>query len=64
MGECIPKCKAAKFLVFGLVLILVRLYTTWDMWVVVGILAICKAIMLFMMPACPACNPQTAKKKK
>jgi len=41
---------ALKMLILGIILILVRLYTAWDIWIVLGVLAIIKAIMLFMMP--------------
>ncbi|MFH1182318.1 MAG: hypothetical protein V1702_05135 [Candidatus Woesearchaeota archaeon] len=47
------QCIACKLLVLGIVLILVRLYTSWDMWVVIGTLAVIKGILLFMMPVCP-----------
>jgi hypothetical protein len=63
MGECNPMCKGAKLLVLGLVLILVRQYTTWDIWVVIGVLAILKALMLFFMPWCPSCNPKPKGRK-
>jgi hypothetical protein len=53
MDECMPKCVAGKLLVLGAVLILVRLYTNWDIWVVLGVLAVLKAIMIFFMPVCP-----------
>lgn len=60
MTECTPPCKATKMLLFGIILIAVRLYTTWDIWVVVGALLILKALLTYMMPVC-AC---TTKKKK
>jgi hypothetical protein len=41
---------AWKMLIVGLVFILARLYTTWDIWVVIGVLMIIKALMMFMMP--------------
>ncbi|MBU0461133.1 MAG: hypothetical protein KJ574_00960 [Nanoarchaeota archaeon] len=53
MDKCTPQCTAMKLLVFGIVLILVRMYTTWDIWIVIGALLIIKAIMLFIMPICP-----------
>lgn len=59
MEDCQPQCMAIKLIVLGVILILVRLYTSWDMWLVVGAILIIKAIMLFIMPVCP-CN----KKKK
>lgn len=59
MENCQPQCIAMKLIVLGVVLILVRLYTNWDMWLVVGAILIIKAIMLFIMPVCPC-----VKKKK
>lgn len=43
---------AALPLVIGIVIILVRLYTNWDIWVVIGVLLIIKAIMMFKHPCC------------
>jgi hypothetical protein len=52
---CTPACMGIKFLIVGIILILVTLYTTWNIWVVIGILLIIKAIMMFLMPVC-LCN--------
>lgn len=41
---------AAKFLIAGIVIILVRLYTHWDIWVVIGALMIAKAILMLAHP--------------
>jgi uncharacterized membrane protein HdeD (DUF308 family) len=41
---------AIKLLVLGIVLILIRLYTSWDMWIVVGIIMILAAILKLVMP--------------
>ena len=60
MKECIPACKATKLLVLGVILILVRLYTAWDIWVVIGALLVIKALMMYIMPVCPC----TKNKKK
>jgi hypothetical protein len=62
MDECQPKCMAVKLLIIGLILILVRLYTAWDIWVVLGAILIVKAVVLFFMPKC-SCNIKTKKKK-
>jgi len=43
---------AMCMIVAGIVLILVRMYTAWDIWVVLGALAIIKGIMIKMMPNC------------
>ncbi|MBU1198960.1 MAG: hypothetical protein KKF46_08515 [Nanoarchaeota archaeon] len=63
MGHCTPQCMAAKMLVFGIILILVRLFTTWDIWVVLGALLIIKAIIMFIVPVC-SCETSAKKKKK
>jgi membrane-bound ClpP family serine protease len=63
MDECCsPRCWAAKLLVVGIILILVRLYTVWDIWVVLGVLLIIKAIIMFIMPTC-MCQTKSSKKK-
>jgi len=50
MESCCKNMWAWKMLIVGLVFILARLYTTWDIWVVIGVLMIIKALMMFMMP--------------
>ncbi len=65
MCEChSPKHVAMKFLVLGLVLILVPMYTDWNIWVVLGALLIVKALMLFVMPSSKCCTEEKLKKKK
>ncbi len=59
--NCTPRCMAAKLLVLGIILILIRMYTTWDMWIVIGALLVIKAVLIFFMPVCGC---QTKKKKK
>ena len=44
--------KAIMMFVFGLVIILARLYTTWDIWVVVGAMMILKAVFMVVMSLC------------
>ncbi|MBL7054972.1 hypothetical protein ISS05_04410 [Candidatus Woesearchaeota archaeon] len=61
MHDCTPKCMAAKLLVLGAVLILVRLYTAWDIWVVIGTLLVIKALVIFIMPSC-GCQKKERKK--
>ncbi len=53
MEQCKPQCMASKVLVVGILLILVRMYTVWDIWVVIGALLIVKGLWLFAMPVCP-----------
>jgi membrane-bound ClpP family serine protease len=59
---CTPRCIATKLLIFGIILILVRLFTGWDIWVVIGVLLIIKAILMYIIPVCP-CNSKSGKKK-
>jgi hypothetical protein len=46
--------KAMSMLVAGIVLILNQMYLKWDIWVVIGALAIIKGLMIWMMPCCEA----------
>jgi len=62
MEDCTPRCWAMKLLVLGIVLILVRMYTAWDIWVVLGVLLIVKGILMFIMPRC-ACQTKPKSKK-
>ncbi len=52
MCECCEgKAWAIKLLVLGIILIAVRLYKpSWDIWVVIGVLAIIKSIIIFVLP--------------
>ena len=49
-GHFAPKDMAIKLLVVGIILILVRIYTRWDMWIVISVLLIIKAIIMLVMP--------------
>ncbi len=49
-------------LIVGIVLILVRLYTGWDIWVVIGAILVIKALLILLIPGC--CEAPTTKKKK
>ncbi|MBS3075145.1 hypothetical protein J4429_01670 [Candidatus Pacearchaeota archaeon] len=60
---CDSKMMALEMLVLGIVLILVRMFTVWDIWIVLGALAIIKAIMLFVMPN-HCCDEKPAAKRK
>lgn len=64
MENCTGRCIASKLLVIGIVLILVRMYTTWDIWVVIGAILIIKAILLYVMPMCHCQVDAQPKKKK
>jgi len=61
-GDCSPQCMAMKLLVLGVILVLVRLYTQWDIWVVLGALLIVKGFLLLIMPKC-TCQTKEPKKK-
>jgi hypothetical protein len=60
---CTPRCKAIKLLILGIIIILIKKYTVWDMWIVIGGLLIIKAIMIFIMPICP-CHTKFSKPQK
>jgi hypothetical protein len=62
MCDCKPQCMAIKLLVFGLVIVLARLFTEWDIWIVVGVLLIIKAIVMFVMSLCPCCKKEKGKR--
>jgi membrane-bound ClpP family serine protease len=53
--------KAVMLFVFGLILVLVRLYTQWDVWVVIGVLLMVKAVLMALMSLC--CRAKGEKKK-
>lgn len=62
MGEGYMHAKAWKMLVFGIIIILVRLYTAWDIWVVIGALLAIKAIIIMVShKSMPAKQPKGKK---
>lgn len=60
---CTPKCKSMKLLIMGIVIILLDKYTQWDLWLVVGVLLILKAVLVLFMPKCPYCSPKESNSK-
>jgi len=61
-GYC-AKCHGAKWVVFGLILIVNQLYLKFDIWVVLGVLIVLKGIMKLAMPSCSHCQPSMTMKK-
>lgn len=61
-GYC-AKCHGAKWVVFGLILIVNQLYLKWDIWVVLGVLVVLKGIMKLAMPSCSHCQSSMPMKK-
>lgn len=62
MGENMHKHMACKLLIVGIVLILVRLYTSWDMWIVIGALLVIKSLIMFSGKG-KCCEPAKKGKK-
>ena len=60
--EHTPQCKACMLIVLGIILVLVRLYTAWDIWLVIGAILIVKGIIKLIMPNC-YCQTKASKKK-
>lgn len=64
---CTPGCKGMKWLVGGIVLLLIAIFLPkWNPLIVLGVLMILKSIWVFAMPKC-VCNkdskPVKSKKK-
>lgn len=59
---CTPGCKAMKMIVLGIVLILIRWLTNWDIWIVLGVIAILLGIKVLIWPVCP-CHANLKKRK-
>lgn len=53
--------RAVMMFVFGLVIVLVRLYKpAWDIWVVIGVLMMLKGAIRLAMKACCKGQPEKA----
>jgi len=60
-------CKCNKhgiiMLVAGLILILNQVFFMWDIWIVIGAMAIIKGVIVMLMPGHECCNADDAAKK-
>lgn len=62
-GICV-KCLSAKYIVAGAAIILVRIYTKWDIWVVLGTMVAIKGLLKLAMPkGCGHCKTAIPIKK-
>jgi len=55
------QCMGGKMLLLGIILVLVRIFTSWDIWIVIGVLLIIKALIVLLLPMC-ACQKKAQKK--
>ena len=62
-GMC-SRCAAGKWIVFGLLLIINKLYIMWDPWMFVGGLLILKGLLKMIKPSCGHCGTMEMKKSK
>ena len=62
-GIC-AKCLSMKYIVAGVVIILVRIYTNWDIWIVLGTMVAIKGLLKLAMPnGCGHCKTPIPIKK-
>ena len=59
--DCSPNAMGLKLLILGVIIILVRIFTPWDIWVVLGVLLVIKAIIIFLMQT--KSSPKKRKKR-
>jgi len=65
MGEGVcHQCFAWMLIAVGAILVLVTVYTTWNIWIVIGALFIIKGILKLAKPMCPHCEVKPTGKKK
>jgi len=61
---CSSKCRSMKWLVLGLILILIGYYLpNWNIGIVIGVFLILKAVWITLVPVCPYCNPREKRTK-
>ncbi|VVB78325.1 Uncharacterised protein [uncultured archaeon] len=61
---CNSRMWALKLLIVGIVFIINQVYLKYDIWVVIAVLLIIKAIILFIVPGHCTCESDKPKKKK
>ena len=64
MESVCGKCWGGMLVLIGLILVLVRLYTMWDIWVVMGVILIVGGFLLMANPTCSHVQAKPAAKKK
>lgn len=63
-GVC-GKCWSLKYILVGLIFILVTLFTELNIWIVIGILLVIKGVVKLAMPnGCGHCRTESTPSKK